>query len=35
MHTPVETLDLGDAENAVKLMAAFAEAVTPDMDFTP
>lgn len=35
MHTPVETLDLGDAENAVKLMATFAEAVTPDMNFTP
>ncbi|MCD6308287.1 MAG: M42 family metallopeptidase [Candidatus Latescibacteria bacterium] len=35
MHTPVETLDLTDAENAAKLMAGFAEAVTPDMDFTP
>jgi len=35
MHTPVETLDLGDAENTVKLLAAFSEAVTPDTDFTP
>ncbi|MBN1290494.1 MAG: M42 family metallopeptidase [Candidatus Latescibacteria bacterium] len=35
MHTPVETLDLGDAENAAKLMAAFAEAITPDMSFIP
>ena len=35
MHTPVETLDPCDAENAVKLMAAFAEAVKPDTDFTP
>jgi len=35
MHTPVETLDLRDAENAVKLMASFAEALTPDTDFTP
>ena len=35
MHTPVETLDLGDVENAVKLMSGFAEAVTPDTDFTP
>lgn len=35
MHTPVETLCLGDVEYAVKLMAAFAEAVTPDMNFIP
>ena len=35
MHTPVETLDLRDAEYAIKLMAAFAEALTPDSDFTP
>ncbi len=35
MHTPVETLDLADAENAARLMAGFAEALTPDMDFTP
>lgn len=35
MHTPVETLDLGDAENAAKLMAAFAEAVTAETNFIP
>jgi len=35
MHTPVETLCLSDVEYAVKLMAAFAEAVTPDMKFIP
>jgi len=35
MHTPVETLCLTDVEYAVKLMAAFAEAVTPDMKFIP
>ena len=35
MHTPVETLDLGDAENAARLMAAFAEAVTKDTNFIP
>lgn len=35
MHTPVETLCLSDVENAVRLMAAFAEAVTPEMDFVP
>ncbi len=35
MHTPVETLDLGDVEYTVKLMAGFAEALTPDTDFTP
>ena len=35
MHTPVETLDLRDAENAIKLMASFADALTPDLDFTP
>ena len=35
MHTPVETLDLKDAEYAAKLMAGFAEAVTKDMTFIP
>ncbi|MHB9030835.1 MAG: M42 family metallopeptidase [Candidatus Latescibacterota bacterium] len=35
MHTPVETLCLGDVEYTVKLMAAFAEAVTPEMTFIP
>jgi tetrahedral aminopeptidase len=35
MHTPVETLDLSDAENTVKLMAGFAEAVTDSFDVTP
>lgn len=35
MHTPVETLDLGDVEYAVKLMAGFAEALTPDTNFIP
>ncbi len=35
MHTPVETLDLNDVELAIKLMAGFAEAITPKMTFTP
>lgn len=35
MHTPVETLCLGDVEYAVKLFAAFAEAITPEMTFVP
>jgi len=35
MHTPVETLDPGDVENTVKLMASFAEALAPDMSFIP
>ncbi len=35
MHTPVETLDLGDAENTAKLLAAFAEAITPEFDIIP
>lgn len=35
MHTPVETLCLGDVEYAIKLMAAFAEAITPEMVFAP
>ena len=35
MHTHVETLNLRDVENAVKLMAGFAEEVKPDMNFIP
>ena len=35
MHTPVETLDLGDAENTVKLLAAFSENVRRDTEFRP
>jgi tetrahedral aminopeptidase len=35
MHTPVETLDLKDAEYTIKLMAGFAETLTPGMNFTP
>ncbi|MDP2982965.1 MAG: M42 family metallopeptidase [Candidatus Latescibacter sp.] len=35
MHTPVETLCLSDVEYTVKLMAAFAEAITPEMKFIP
>ncbi len=35
MHTPVETLCLADVEYTVKLLAGFAEAVTPDMSFIP
>lgn len=35
MHTPVETLSLTDVANTIRLLAAFAEAVTPDMSFVP
>ena len=35
MHTPVETLDMRDVQSIIKLMTAFAEALTPDMDFIP
>ena len=35
MHTPVETLDLKDAEYAIKLLVAFSETLAPDMNFTP
>lgn len=35
MHTPVETLCLGDVEYAIRLMALFAEAITPDTVFIP
>jgi endoglucanase len=35
MHTPVETLSLADVENTIRLLAAFAEAITPEMTFVP
>ncbi|MFC1538495.1 M42 family metallopeptidase [Candidatus Latescibacterota bacterium] len=35
MHTAVETLALSDVVNITKLMTSFAEALAPDMDFTP
>ena len=35
MHTPVEAINLGDVEKAIKLMAAFAEELKPDMNFIP
>lgn len=35
MHTPVETLDMRDVQHVIALMASFAAALTPDMDFTP
>ncbi|MBT4484461.1 MAG: M42 family peptidase, partial [Candidatus Latescibacteria bacterium] len=35
MHTPVETLNIRDVQQIIKLMTGFAEALTPDMDFTP
>jgi len=35
MHTPVETLDLRDAENTVKLLSEFAETLTADTDIIP
>ncbi len=35
MHTPVETLNLGDVEKTIKLMTAFAEELKPDMKFIP
>lgn len=34
MHTPNEVLSLEDIENAARLMAAFVERVTPDLDWT-
>ncbi len=33
MHSTVETVDLGDVENTVRLMAAFAASVTPEDRF--
>ena len=35
MHTPVETLDLRDVELIIGLLAGFAEALKPGMDFIP
>ena len=35
MHTPTETLNLVDLENAARLMAAFIQKVTPETSFTP
>ncbi len=35
MHTPVEMLNLNDVEQAIALLAGFAQAVTPDMSFIP
>jgi len=35
MHTPVETLALIDVENIIRMIVAFAEELTPDMDFIP
>jgi putative aminopeptidase FrvX len=34
MHSPIETLDLGDLENAVRLVVAFAQRLEPGMSFT-
>ena len=35
MHTPVETINLKDVENVIKLLTAFSEAVKPGMTFIP
>ncbi|UCD09758.1 MAG: M42 family metallopeptidase [Dehalococcoidales bacterium] len=35
MHTPNEIMDLDDIENAAKLIAAFCERVTEEIDWTP
>jgi len=35
MHTPIEVLDLRDLESTAKLLAAFAAALTPNIDFIP
>ena len=35
MHSPVELVSLRDVENAVKLLAAFVESLTPDTSFIP
>ena len=35
LHTPVENIDLTDVQNIITLLILFAEALTPDMDFTP
>jgi putative aminopeptidase FrvX len=34
MHSPIETLDLDDLENAVRLVVAFAQRLEPGMSFT-
>jgi len=34
MHTPVETLDVEDSMNIIKLLARFAESLKPGMDFS-
>ena len=34
MHSCVETVDLGDVENVVRLVAAFAKGLKADVDFT-
>jgi endoglucanase len=34
MHSPVETLDLDDLENAVRLVTAFAKRLEPGLSFT-
>ena len=34
MHSPIETLDLDDLENAVRLIVAFAQRLEPGMSFT-
>lgn len=35
MHTPNEVMDLNDIENTARLMAAFCQRVTADIDWTP
>ena len=32
MHSPVEMVQLDDVENAAKLIAAFAQRLSPDLD---
>jgi putative aminopeptidase FrvX len=34
MHSPIETLDIEDLENAVRLVVAFAQRLEPGMSFT-
>jgi endoglucanase len=34
MHSPIETLDLDDLENAVRLVTAFAQRLEPGLSFT-
>ncbi len=35
MHSPNEMVELGDLENAARLIAAFVRSLTPEMDFIP